>query len=370
MKLTVRSSSWNVPNRRDKTGSRTFPGVPAGGRLRTNFELQTYLTSWQKTNAGPAYGPLFQSALGGAPAQFCGGTVASATDGGNMGFSAPHGLVPGRRSRPRTRSALWRRSWTQHRGAERAIYDVPRGRRGDEAAVTYSPATSLPTVSIFDYWTPGDGGAESALRRRGGSNGDFGQRRLSRVPIQRAGAGCDRQQQFLGRRLRRCRASRRNRRSGLSTTRSFREIWDKLGSGPRPSQFFTVTGASIGLKNNLETRSREFGSSLPLAIAPGRRSVTAAFELYSQETRRRALYQAARQESPISVMFQLGNTSGQMMAVYLQSVIPDRAGIQRRSEPSAMAIPAFARARHSGQRNPGGVRITMTYESVEKWSRR
>ena len=54
--------------RRDKTGSRTFAGVPAGGRRRTNFDLQTYLTSWDKTTAGPGYGPLFQAALGGESA--------------------------------------------------------------------------------------------------------------------------------------------------------------------------------------------------------------------------------------------------------------------------------------------------------------
>src|SRR5215472_17978518 len=73
-----------TPARRDKTGSRTFPGMPQGGRLRTKFQLQTYLTSWQKANAGPAYGPLFQSALGGMPTQYPGGTVASAADGANF----------------------------------------------------------------------------------------------------------------------------------------------------------------------------------------------------------------------------------------------------------------------------------------------
>ena len=44
-----------------------FPACRNGGRLRTKFELQTYLTSWQKSSAGPSYGPLFQSALGGDP---------------------------------------------------------------------------------------------------------------------------------------------------------------------------------------------------------------------------------------------------------------------------------------------------------------
>src|ERR1039458_8115410 len=62
--------------RRDKTGSRACAGVPAGVRRRTYFDLQTYLTSWDKTTAGPGYGPLFQAAMGGSPARFGGGTVA------------------------------------------------------------------------------------------------------------------------------------------------------------------------------------------------------------------------------------------------------------------------------------------------------
>src|ERR1035438_488805 len=61
--------------RRDKTGSRTFAGVPAGVRRRTDFTLQTYLTSWDKTTAGPGYGPLFQAAMGASPMHYAGGTL-------------------------------------------------------------------------------------------------------------------------------------------------------------------------------------------------------------------------------------------------------------------------------------------------------
>jgi len=81
--------------RRDKTGSRTFAGVPAGVRRRTDFTLQTYLTSWDKATAGPGYGPLFEATMGGSPAGFGGGTVASSTAAGRLGFSAAHGLVAG-----------------------------------------------------------------------------------------------------------------------------------------------------------------------------------------------------------------------------------------------------------------------------------
>src|ERR1022692_2753447 len=81
--------------RRDKTGSRTFAGMPAGVRRRTDFTLQTYLTSWDKTTAGPGYGPLFEAAMGGSPARFGGGAVASSSAAGRLGFGAPHGLAAG-----------------------------------------------------------------------------------------------------------------------------------------------------------------------------------------------------------------------------------------------------------------------------------
>ena len=94
--------------------------------------------------------------------------------------------------------------------------------------------------------------------------------------------------------------------------------------GSSATQFFTITSASVVLKNELDVRSREFGSNVPRAIAPGQRSVTAAFDLYSRDDdATRELYEAARQQSPISVMFQLGEVEGQLMGVYLKSVIPE-----------------------------------------------
>jgi hypothetical protein len=94
--------------------------------------------------------------------------------------------------------------------------------------------------------------------------------------------------------------------------------------GTAPSQFFTVTEATITLKNDLDARNREFGSMLPRAIAPGQRIVTAAFSLFSiDDDATKELYQAARTQSPISVMFQLGEAPGQLMGVYLKSVVPE-----------------------------------------------
>src|SRR5258708_7192138 len=93
LKLTVQQQ-LDMKDRRDKTGSRTFAGLPAGGRRRTNFELRTYLTGLPASGI-PAYGPMVQASMGGTPLQFSGGTVASSTTGGRLGFAAPHGLTAG-----------------------------------------------------------------------------------------------------------------------------------------------------------------------------------------------------------------------------------------------------------------------------------
>src|SRR5689334_7155416 len=55
----------DVPDRRDKTGSRTYFGAPAGMRSRTRYSLSAYLTAWQESNAAPGHGAIFEAALGG-----------------------------------------------------------------------------------------------------------------------------------------------------------------------------------------------------------------------------------------------------------------------------------------------------------------
>src|SRR5262249_4666202 len=81
--------------RKDKTGTRTFGGLPWGGRRRTTYELRTYLTTWQPSNGNPGYGAMFQAAWGGAPRSFAGGPIAGVTSGGQLDFASDHGLVAG-----------------------------------------------------------------------------------------------------------------------------------------------------------------------------------------------------------------------------------------------------------------------------------
>ena len=71
------SQQTEKPVRKDKTGSRTFPGVPTGLRKRTDFALKTYLMSWPDQTQEPSHGPLVQSCFGNSPRAF---TIPSSTD--------------------------------------------------------------------------------------------------------------------------------------------------------------------------------------------------------------------------------------------------------------------------------------------------
>jgi hypothetical protein len=98
------------------------------------------------------------------------------------------------------------------------------------------------------------------------------------------------------------------------------QVW----MGVIPNQMFTVTQASVEVRNHLALREKEYGSILPLALAPGGREVLMSLEFFAQDDfATNALYQAARQQSPLGVMFQMGQIAGQLMGVYFRSVIPD-----------------------------------------------
>src|SRR5262245_3613341 len=300
IKLSTRQELEKV-NRRDKTGSRTFPGLPAGLRRSTSFDLTTYMTSWDNPLAGPpSYGPLFRATLGGTPLIFNGGTAASGSTQSVLAFGSPHGLVP--------------EQAVSHGGELRfaaAIMDPLRVQLNAPLSaapavgaplgptITYVPATDLPSVDIFDYWIP----ATAAQRIVSGAavdkmqiqvEGDFhqfefsgpaqdlidsasffrGQGQLNNFPYEPAPAPFNYSiiPGHLG------------------------EVW--LGGGP--DRFFTVTSASVSVSNDINMRANEFGSILPRCFSAGTRAVLATFELYEQDdAATKGLYQSARRQSPI-----------------------------------------------------------------------
>jgi hypothetical protein len=309
--------------RHDKTGGRTYAGTPTGGRRKTEFSLSTYLTSWNNAQTLPAYGPLFYAAMGATPLIHAGETVAS-TNGMNITFSAPHGLV--------VNQAI---SWG---GEIRFVTNIPDPMTVTSNApftmmppagsllnptVTFLPGDTLPSCSLFDYWSP-----SSALQRVicGAGvddfslevNGDYQEFHFSGMAQDIVDS-----------------ASFSNGMGQLTafpvepalSTFNYSIVPGNLGQiwmGLEPNRYATLTHAELRLKNDLEARANEFGSTLPRSITPGTRKVTFDFTLFEQDDQATMeLYQAARQQCGIPIMLQVGQTAGQLFGAYMKSVLPE-----------------------------------------------
>jgi hypothetical protein len=310
--------------RKDKTGSRTFAGNPSGLRKQSSFQLKSYMTNWAVQTTAPAHGPLFQACLGSAAMVFAGGTVASIPDPSKVAFTAPHGLSPGQAITSNGEIRIVSAIVDDHTVQLNAPFTTsPAVGSTTGPTAVYQPATNLASVTLFDYWSPGTsvqrilaGAALDQLTVK--INGDFHEFDFSGEA-----------QDILDS------SSFQSGQGGLSAFPpepsiapiNYSIIPGHLGQvwlGSTPNRFFTLTKASIAFQNNLELRAREFGAILPLTISPGQRTVTLDFSLYQQDdSGTQALYQAARQKSPISVMIQLGQQQGQLFGVYMKSVIPE-----------------------------------------------
>ncbi|MFN0167683.1 MAG: hypothetical protein ACKV22_14750 [Bryobacteraceae bacterium] len=322
VKFAARQQSA-VRERRDKTGSRTFPGVPAGTRRTTSFALRTYMTNWSQTGQ-PSYGPLFEAALGGSPQSFGGGTIAMGSTVSQIKFANPHGLTVGqavvRSGEMRFVDAILD-STTVH--VNSPLSTMPIVGSAVSPTVTYRLLTELGSASVFDYWTPNsavqrivNGAAVNRLKIA--VNGDYHGFEFS-GPAQDVIDNSS----FV---------------AGLGDLTNF-PAEPELGSfdhsivpghlgqawiGTGPDRFYTLTDASVVIDNDLDLRAFEFGSALARCVVPGRRSVSLDFEVYEQDdAQTKALYQAARTQSPVSVMMQLGQANGQLCGMYMKSLVPE-----------------------------------------------
>jgi hypothetical protein len=310
--------------RKDKTGSRTWAGLPLGMRRHTTFDATSYVRDWADPSQLPPHGPLIEAAMGAAGTLWAGGTADVGSTPSTINFVSPHGLTPGQaiasggEIRFVAAVATPQAVITNAPFSAAPVAGVPLG-----ATATYRLATQLPSVSFFDYWDPSDA-VQRVLSGAGvdrmtvSMNGDFHQLAFQGMAQDVVDS-----------------ASFQSGQGGLTafpaeptpTAVDYGLVPGNLGQlwmGVIPNQMFTVTQALIDIRNNLAMREQEYGTILPLAIAPGAREVAMTLEFFAQDdVPTAALYQAARQQSPVGVMFQLGQNAGQLMGVYLKSVIPD-----------------------------------------------
>ncbi len=321
----VKLTAKQVPeqtSRRDKTGSRTFVGLPNQIRKKTNFQLNTFMTEWTDQTQPPSHGPLFQAAMGAAPVIYTGGTVASITNQTTIQFAASHGLSIGQGvafgGEIRFVAAIADTSTV----ILNAPFSLLTAGSAIGTTITYSLSADVGSASIFDYWDPAtvvqrilNGAAMNTMQIK--VNGDFqefvfagpsqdlldttsftsGEGGLTSFPAEPADTGFD----------------------YTIVPGHLGQVW----MGAIPTQFLTLTQAELQLDNGIDLRVKEFGSDFARCIAGGLRNVTLNFEIFEQDDdQTKALYQAARQRSPISVMLQLGELSGQLFGAYMPAMVP------------------------------------------------
>lgn len=309
--------------RRDKTGSRTFAGLPNQIRKNTSFQLNTFMTEWTNQADLPTHSPLFQAAMGGTPVFFTGGTVASVTGGTQIQFSAAHGLAPGQGL---TFSGEMR-FVTAVADPTTVFVNAPFSSAETGSVmgttITFYLATDLGSASIFDFWDPStvvqrilNGAAMDTMKVI--VNGDFHE-------FQFAGPSRDLIDS----------ASFSSGQGGLTTFPTepadvgfdYTIVPGHLGQvwmGASASRFFTLTTADLTLENNIALRVKEFGSDFARCIAGGQRTLKLNFEIFEQDdAQTKELYEAARQRSPIPVMFQLGAQSNQVFGAYMPAMVPE-----------------------------------------------
>ncbi len=310
--------------RRDKTGGRTWAGMPVGMRRQTSFGLTTYMRDWADLTQLPSHGPLFEAALGAAGVLWHGGTPGPGSSVYNISFTAPHNLSPGQAVTSGGEIRFVAGVADPHTVVLNAPFSAaPVVGLPLSGTATYSLAEQLPSVSLFDYWDPSSavqrvltGAAVDSMTAK--LNGDFHEFEFKGMAQDLVDS-----------------ASFVTGQGGATaypaepapSDFSYSPVPGNLGQvwlGVIPNNFFTVSSASIQIKNNVEMRNKEFGSTLPQGISAGTREVLLTLELFGQDDQATtALYQAARAQDPISVMFQMGQIGGQLMGIYLKSLVPD-----------------------------------------------
>jgi hypothetical protein len=321
MSLAARQET-EIPRRKDKTGSRTFQGIQGGLRRRTSFDLRTYVYGRGSGREAPRYGALVQAALGAAPVVSMDLGVSSLV-GTTVTFAQAHSLVPG--------SAVVVGSEMRFVcgviDAQSVLVNAPFTEVPAEGvvacgAIVYAPGVDLPSVSVHDCWTPGTavqrilrGAAVDEMEIR--VNGDFheirfsgeaadlidsasfqsGEGGLTQFPAEPALQGL----------------------SEMPVPGHLGQVW--IGTGP--SRLFTLSDARVVVKNNMEFRTRDFGTLVPRCLVPGQREVSVDLEMYGQDKPMfEEIYQAARQRTPLPLMLQLGEQAGALCGVFLPSFVP------------------------------------------------
>ncbi len=316
--------------RRDKSGSRTFPGVVPGGRRSGAFTIDGHIIPNGVAGAAPDMGPLFQGLMGGTPRVYSGGTTHGSTpcSTSSIVFGAAQNLQAG--------------DFIGFNGELRYVSAITAGSPGAATTVTVDPpfsaapglgvaisgavgyplATSLPSLSLASYWDPSttqqdiqNGAVVNEMKLTlNGETHDLafsgpaqqlidsitfasGQGGLSSFPSEPSNPVTN----------------------GVPIAGHKGQYW----FGATPAKFATFLSGDLTINNAAIMREREGGSQVALGHAEMVRTVELQMSLYElDDANTQAIRTAAKNRTTIKAYLQLGDTQGTLFAFYIPAWVP------------------------------------------------
>jgi hypothetical protein len=312
--------SYQVPKRRDKTGSRTYCGNATSLRESAKFALKTYLYENPDFPIPPSYSPLLEAALGGESRVFSGGVVESALDPTRIRFQEPHGMGAGQGVTFGGEMRFVTDIEDSHTVSINAPFSILVTSGAEFGpAITFTLGSEMRSLSLFDYW-----GATGVHRVACGAVVDSMQLSIN---------GDFHQMEFQGPAAKIIDSVSFTPGAGGLTVFPDEPVLDAVRYTPIPGHLgqvwlgggnvHTLTEGTLRISNNVVMRNREFGSSSARLAVHGDRAVSFQFSMLQDDMEESGqLYAAARKRTPVTVMLQLGQQASQLMGVFLKSVVP------------------------------------------------
>ena len=311
-----------IPQRKDKTGTRTYRGFESRPRRNTDYEFKSYVNGPGTPGSAPEHSAFFEAGLGRTPLLFQGGNITAATER-TLALENSGGLMPGQavvyQGEVRFVVALLDGGQVL---LNAPFSNAPSSGEAVEGSVTYLPSSELKSLTLGDYWDPAGavqriitGAAVDELQVE--MNGSFhqftckgpAQEVLDSVTFEAGMAGLT---EFPVEPV-------VEPTAGAPIPGHIGQMW----IGAEPSRLYTISDMSLRVKNNVVMRSNEFGSYVPLCFSAGRREVSIQFSLYERDDEvSRMIYQASRSRTPLGLMVQFGDTSGQLCGIWLKGFVP------------------------------------------------
>lgn len=320
-KLDIRSVR-ETSQRLDKSGGRTYVGAPQNGREHTAVQFSSYLTEWDSIGGLPELDAVVQAAMGGDVQVSAPMTIANVSGGMTLTMSSPHGLSIGQAI-----SVGSEMRFVDSVVDELTVVvncDVPPDVvNGAEVGrcVTYRLGSHLKSLTLLDYWDP-----STAIQRCAAGvsldqlvvsvNGDFHEMSFSgegggyydsasELPLS---SGL---QEFPSEPI-------GEWSNGELIPGSIGRAW--IGAGGQVCN--SVLMGKLTLTNHIDYRRREFGGNRGGCVRAGIRDVRLDLRVRAENSdEMRTLFASSRLQQPVPVMFQLGEQSGRMCALYLPQVV-------------------------------------------------